>query len=125
MTDPYAIPDSVADAPAPAELKKRRFWLRAIWISVAGIIVPPLFGLAGTVMGMVSAFTGLSRDGIADPEAVARDVSTSLLATLLGLGVSFIALVFLIVALIRFFRLPKPGMARPEIPGRDRTGHGG
>ncbi|MBK1884028.1 MotA/TolQ/ExbB proton channel family protein [Luteolibacter pohnpeiensis] len=86
---------------------RRRFWLRAIWISIAGVIIPPMLGLAGTVIGMLGAFGELSETGEADPEALAGDISVSLLTTAWGLVVSVIALLILIGVLIRFFTLPK------------------
>ena len=35
--------------------QKIRFWLRAVYVSIAVIVIPPLFGMAGTVFGMVTA----------------------------------------------------------------------
>ena len=94
--------------------RRKRFWLRAIWISIAGVIVPLLFGLAGTVFGMVGAFGELSESGEADPEAVAGDISVALLTTMWGLVISGIAFLVLIGVLIRFFTLPKPPPTSPE-----------
>jgi biopolymer transport protein ExbB len=89
-------------------LKKRRFWKRAIWISIVGIVVPPMFGLLGTVVGMMQAFSELSTTGQADPEAIAGDVSVALVTTMWGLTISLCALFFLIIAVIRIIQLPKP-----------------
>ncbi|MEM8955995.1 MAG: MotA/TolQ/ExbB proton channel family protein [Verrucomicrobiota bacterium] len=89
--------------------RQRKFWLRMIWISIACVIIPPFLGLLGTVKGMVGAFGELSQKGAADPEAVAGDISVSLLATAGGLAVSLLAFFVLIGVLIRFFTLPKTG----------------
>ena len=87
--------------------RRRKFWLRAIWISITGVVVPPLFGLVGTVVGMVGAFGELSDTGEADPEALAGDISFALLTTMWGIVISVIAFLILIGVLIRFFTLPK------------------
>lgn len=70
MTQPYVTPQAVSDVDANADSvrRRRKFWLRAIWVSIVGVIVPPLFGLVGTVIGMVGAFGQLSDTGDADPE---------------------------------------------------------
>jgi hypothetical protein len=34
--------------------RRRRFWLRAVWISVAAVLIPPMFGLKGTMVGMIA-----------------------------------------------------------------------
>ena len=100
-----AIPD--VDTNADSVRQKKKFWLRAIWISIVGVIVPPLFGLVGTVIGMVGAFGELSDTGDADPEALAGDISFALLTTMWGLVISVLAFFILIGVLIRFFTLPK------------------
>lgn len=78
-----------------------------IWISIACVLVPPLIGLAGTLIGMVGAFGELSQTGGADPEALAGDISTAMLATFWGLVLSAPAFVVLMIAVIRFMLLPK------------------
>ena len=109
MTEPYAAPQSSPNSNANDEevIRRRKVWLRAIWISIAGVIIPPMFGLIGTVVGMVGAFGELSKTGGGDPEALAGDISVSLLTTAWGLVVSVIAFIVLIAVLIRFFTLPK------------------
>ncbi|MGJ8671794.1 MotA/TolQ/ExbB proton channel family protein [Rubritalea sp.] len=98
-------PDRVIDI---NEVKqRRRFWFRAIWISIAAIISPLLFGLIGTIFGMVGAFGELSDTGEADPEALAGDISGSLLTTIWGIGIASVAFLVLVGVLIRFFTLPK------------------
>ena len=75
-----------------------------------------MFGVIGTVVGMVGAFGELSKTGEADPEALAGDISVSLLTTMWGLVVSVVALLVLIGVLIRFFTLPKVTGAPPRNP---------
>jgi biopolymer transport protein ExbB len=82
-----------------------------IWISIAGVLIPPLIGLGGTVVGMVGAFGELSQTGEADPEALAGDISTALVTTVWGLLFSALSFVVLVIAVIRFMLLPKPEKA--------------
>ena len=109
MTEPYQSPQAspIPSANDEQVRRRRKFWLRAIWISIAGVILPPMFGLIGTVVGMIGAFGELSKTGEADPEALAGDISVSLLTTMWGLVVSVVAFIVLIGVLIRFFTLPK------------------
>jgi biopolymer transport protein ExbB/TolQ len=116
MNDPYQPPNTPLTECADVEQvrQRRKFWLRAIWISIAGVTIPPMFGLVGTVVGMVGAFGELSKTGEADPEALAGDISVALLTTMWGLVVSAIALLVLIGVLIRFFTLPKVAGVPPR-----------
>jgi len=118
MTEPYQPPQAPLTSGATDEqvMRRRKFWLRAIWISIAGVIIPPMFGLIGTVVGMVGAFGELSKTGEADPEALAGGISVSLLTTAWGLAVSVIAFLVLIGVLIRFFTLPKAVGAATQNP---------
>jgi uncharacterized membrane protein YhaH (DUF805 family) len=124
MTEPYLPPQTslAASADDEAVMRRRKFWLRAIWISIAGVVVPPMFGLTGTFVGMLGAFGELSKTGEADPEALAGDISVSLLTTLWGLVVSVIAFIILVGALIRFFTLPKASGAAPKNPQAQQAG---
>jgi len=93
------------------EERRRRFWGRAIRISIAGIVLPPMFGLAGTVIGMLRAFEDSSRAEGTGPDTLAADISASMLATSWGLVVSFAAAIVLVVALLRFHKLPAPRLS--------------
>jgi hypothetical protein len=110
MNPPYAPPNSGLGSDPGARIahRRRKFWLRTIWIALAGIVVPPLLGVAGTVTGMVGALDELSEHGTADVRALGEHVSVALRATAWGTVISLLAFLLLIVALIRFFTLPKP-----------------
>lgn len=73
-----------------------------------------MFGLAGTVFGMVGAFDELAETGEAESAELAGHISIALLTTMWGLIVSVVAFVVLIGILIRFFTLPKVPLAEPE-----------
>lgn len=119
MTEPYQPPEATLVPSENHEVLKRRrkFWLRAIWISIAGVIIPPMFGLIPTVVRMVGAFRELAKTGESDPEVIAKDISDSLLTVAWGLVISVIAFLVLIGVLIRFFTLPKIGTpSHPSAP---------
>ena len=91
------------EAPHPelAKLNRRRKgWLIAMCVSGFLILIPPILGLGGTVLGMVRAFDKLGRSGDADPEALSSDISLALLTTAGGLVVSLFFLVLFFAALI-------------------------
>ena len=54
--------------------------------------ISPLLGLLGTVIGMITAFTGLSEAG-ANPDALAAGISQALITTAFGLFIAVPGLV--------------------------------
>jgi biopolymer transport protein ExbB len=56
--------------------------------------IAPLMGLLGTVFGMISSFSQISKAGVGDPAAVAGGISEALITTAAGLVVALIAVVF-------------------------------
>ena len=50
--------------------------------------VSPLFGLLGTVSGMVKAFTAIALKGTGDPQLLAGGISEALLTTVIGLAIA-------------------------------------
>jgi hypothetical protein len=109
MNSPYEAPNVSTDLPQISDQLRRHrsFWFRAIWLSLAGVIVPPIIGGAGIVFGMKKAFGELSDSGIGDPAALSNHISSVLIYTVSASIVSLIAFIVLIVAMIRFFSLPK------------------
>ena len=55
--------------------------------------ISPLLGLLGTVIGMITAFTGLSEATGADPDALAAGISQALITTAFGLFIAVPGLV--------------------------------
>ncbi len=78
-----------------------RRWTLGIKVCIAFVIVPPLYGLVGTVADMVKAFqqVGPSAEK-ADPSVLAESVGEALMATTIGLVFSFFAFIFLIIMYI-------------------------
>jgi biopolymer transport protein ExbB len=50
--------------------------------------ISPLFGLLGTVTGMVRAFTAIALKGTGDPQLLAHGISEALLTTVIGLSIA-------------------------------------
>jgi biopolymer transport protein ExbB len=91
-----------------ATAHNRRLWWRMIWLSVAGIIISPIVGLLGTVVGMTRAFGELRNASVADPSKLSNAISLTMFSTVVGIIIGVVFLVFLIVSIIRYRRLPKP-----------------
>ncbi len=87
--------------------KRRRFWLRVVWGSVAVAVLAPLMGTLGTVFGMVGAFETLSDSEGAKPEALADDISLAMKTTMVGMGISAISVLVFVVALAMVFRVSR------------------
>jgi len=56
-------------------------------------VISPLFGLLGTVVGMISAFTTIALEGTGDPQQLAGGISQALLTTATGLTIAIPALI--------------------------------
>jgi biopolymer transport protein ExbB/TolQ len=84
-----------------------RRWLYGLVASICLIIIPPLLGMGGTVLGMIGAFKTLgesSESGIGDPAALSADISFALVTTAVGLILSLFGFVLFIVTLIGLIR---------------------
>ncbi len=76
-------------------------WLTCLFVSIFGMIAPPLLGLLGTVFGMVQAFDAVSKDGQGDPAALSEGISKSIVATAVGLCVSSLFLILFVISLVK------------------------
>ena len=56
--------------------------------------IAPLLGLVGTIVGMMTLFTGLGETGLTNTEALAKGIGTILNATLMGLLIAIPCLIF-------------------------------
>ena len=63
------------------------------WLSMIAVVAP-LFGLLGTVMGMIKSFTVIALEGTNDPNALAGGISEALYTTAAGLTIAAPTLVF-------------------------------
>ena len=76
-----------------ATLELPEFERNLTWLSMIAV-VSPLFGLLGTVLGMIKAFTVIALEGTNDPNALAGGISEPLYTTAAGLSIAAPALVF-------------------------------
>jgi biopolymer transport protein ExbB len=56
--------------------------------------IAPLMGLVGTILGMMSLFSGVGETGLSDTNSLARGIGLILNATLLGLLIAIPCLIF-------------------------------
>lgn len=100
MTD--SIPISPAARVTPETIaRKRRFWG---WAAAAGLllgVVPALVAVLGTVLVAAGVFTDLPAGVPRDPETLATEISAALSLSMKTLAVSFAALIFLFIAMLR------------------------
>ncbi len=59
----------------------------------------PLFGLMGTIIGMLSAFQTMGSEGSENAEALASDIGFSLITTTIGLCIGIIGGIMMLIAL--------------------------
>lgn len=67
----------------------------------------PLWGLLGTVFGMIRAFGTIAQTGPATPEHLASDISVSLWSTVAGLAIAPIGLAALIGGIVWLVRMKR------------------
>ena len=86
----------------------------------------PLWGLLGTVIGMIRAFDTIAKADAGTPERLASTISTSLWSTLAGLLVSPIGVALLAVGIVWLVRLRSQGEASNQQvqPGAGKPGAG-
>lgn len=81
--------------------RKKKFWMRSIWVSAVLCLIFPMIGLLVSAVGMRRAFSSLGSDGVADPAALSEHIGQVLIATACGVIFSVPCLVFLIVSTIQ------------------------
>ncbi|MDA7621949.1 MotA/TolQ/ExbB proton channel family protein [bacterium] len=99
MNTPYAAPNSnpqlvasASDIPAS----------RVIAMTGSILLAGPIFGVIGTVIGMIGAFNTLAEgDGSADPNELASNISMALMTTLYGAAFGLVGVAFVCTALYR------------------------
>ena len=79
---------------------KKSPWLKGVIASAIFVVVPPLVGVAGTVIGMVRSFSAISSGGAASPPELSQGISIALWATAAGITISAIAAIALVVCII-------------------------
>ena len=78
---------------------------------IAGIVIgslltlAPLFGILGTVFGMMRAFNTLGSSGVGDPAVLSADITTVLFSTAAGVFLFPVGVLILPLSLVFFLRL--------------------
>ena len=62
-----------------------------------------IFGVGGTVVGMISSFNQVASSGQADTEKLSEEIGTSLIPTMIGMPIAFIGLCLLVGGVIAYF----------------------
>jgi biopolymer transport protein ExbB/TolQ len=92
---------AIVRCPSGASDNTQKWWL------VLGVflVLGPLWGTLGTVVGMVRSFNAIAGSQSPRPEQLAADISTALYATMAGLVVCPIGIVIIVVYAIRCSRV--------------------
>jgi len=67
---------------------------RFLWIIETITILAPLFGLLGTICGIIDTFHTLAMSGNSDPAGVSKGIGDALFATGLGIAIAIYGLAF-------------------------------
>ena len=95
-------------------LRKARRWKTVFWISLVGVVLPPIAGFLGTLAGMVAAFDTMGLVGGSDPEELAQNISFALFSVVGGLAVSLLSLPIFVTSIVALYRL-KGRQSAPQI----------
>jgi len=79
---------------------KKSPWLKGVIISAVLVALPPLAGLIPTLIGMLRAFRAIEAAGTLDKTELSQAISSSLWATMVGLGVSSLAVIPLVICVV-------------------------
>lgn len=74
-----------------------------------GIILAlgPIWGILGTIVGMVMAFGHMGEEGMGKPELLANDIGVALYTTAIGFIICPIGIACIIISCIRLNRIKK------------------
>jgi len=106
MNTQDTVPNNSDNSLERISRSKRLFgWLTLIF--GLGVVIPPMIGLIGTVIGMVGAFGTLETSGASDPGELAGDISIALLTTFWGMIFAVLSLIPFVIFLIIFLKRRK------------------
>jgi len=86
--------DEIQEAIEEAELLETPELEKNLPVLGTVAVVSPLFGLLGTVTGMINAFRTIALEGTGDPQQLAGGISQALLTTAAGLTIAIPCLIF-------------------------------
>ena len=105
-------PPNVTVTYDPVWRKRRSFWIWNVTVSAILMVICPVIGALSTVIGMKDTFGRLGDNG-ADVAALANHIDRAYLSTAIGMGLSVLAFIWMVVAIIRLCTLPKPDLLIP------------
>jgi hypothetical protein len=75
---------------------------KARWLAAIGVALytGPIWGLVGTLIGMIRAFDTLGKNSDATPEVLAQDIRIAMMASMIGLGVGLIGAIVILVTFL-------------------------
>lgn len=78
------------------------------------LMLAPMFGMIGTVFGMMRAFHTLGSSGISDPTQLSHSIGITMMSSMVGLALFPIGLILLVICVVIYnqHRRPSP----PPIP---------
>ena len=83
---------------------KRKTRLIAWLISGGVLALGPIWGMIGTIVGMISAFQKIGQETVGNPEALASDISLAMYTTAAGWIACPIGIAIIIVSAIKLGR---------------------
>jgi biopolymer transport protein ExbD len=95
LSKPHTTPQQVDHAYNDLLIDIQPQFERGLSTIAAGVVIAPLLGLLGTISGMNEMFAVIGEFGFGNPTIMANGISMALQATLTGLSVAVVALLFL------------------------------
>lgn len=82
---------------------------KLIALLVAGVVMAlgPVWGMLGTILGVVMAFGHMGQDGMGDPELLANDIGVAMYTTAAGLIMCPVGVTCILIAVIYLNRRKK------------------
>ncbi len=106
---PHGYPAMERAMEEAAEERTTKLLRHIEWLNLIGNI-SPMFGLLGTVWGMINAFFTIVQKGQPNPADLAHDIGIALVTTLLGLAIAIPALAVFAVMRNRIDELTSEAM---------------
>jgi len=95
-------------------MKNRKPFFIAGMVAGGLLTLGPVWGLLGTVFGMMHAFSTLNNNGIADPTTLSNHIGTTLMSTTMGILMFPVGVTMLVISVLLYLKAQKP--TPPPIP---------
>jgi biopolymer transport protein ExbB len=97
LSEDHLDPDTVEKAMEEAAVEEHAAGMRPVNLISVAASLAPMFGLLGTVDGMIKAFQKIGLGGMGDPELLADDIGQAMVTTWFGLSVGIPAMLLYFV----------------------------